>query len=67
MVAPFQAGIEAVELLGAKSLLHLKAGDQDFIARVDSRVELRAGQAADFLLDFSSLRFFDPQSGRAIR
>ena len=67
MVAPFQAQVEAVELLGAESLLHLKAGDLDFIARVNSGVELQAGQAADLMLDFSRPRLFDPQSGRAIR
>lgn len=67
MVAPFQAQVEAVELLGAESLLHLKAGDLDFIARVNSGVELQAGQAADLLLDFSRPRLFNPQSGRAIR
>jgi multiple sugar transport system ATP-binding protein len=67
MVAPFQAQVEAVELLGAESLLHLKASAQSFIARVDSAVELHTGQAADLLLDFSTLRLFDSQSGRAIR
>jgi ABC-type sugar transport system ATPase subunit len=67
MVAPFQAQVEAVELLGAESLLHLKVGAQSFIARVDSGVELHTGQAADLLLDFSTLRLFDSQSGRAIR
>lgn len=67
MLAPFQAQVEAVELLGADSLLHLTVGDQDFIARVDSSVELPAGQAADLLLDFSRPRLFEPQSGRAIR
>jgi multiple sugar transport system ATP-binding protein len=67
MVAAFQAQVKAVELLGAQSLLHLTAGDQEFIARMDSRVELPAGQTADLLLDFSSPRLFDPQSGRAIR
>ena len=56
-----------MELLGAESLLHLKAGGKSFIARVDSAVELYAGQTADLLLDFSTLRLFDSQSGRAIR
>jgi multiple sugar transport system ATP-binding protein len=67
MVAPLRAQVEAVELLGAESLLHLRAGEQDFIARVDSSAEFQAGQAVDLLLDFSRPRLFDLQSGRAIR
>jgi multiple sugar transport system ATP-binding protein len=60
--------IDAVEPLGAETLLLLSlgAGDQELIARVGRSTSLRAGDLTRVALDTAALHLFDPATGRAI-
>ena len=60
--------VEAVELLGAETLLLLAlAGErQELIARVGRRTDLRPGVATRIVLDSGALHLFDPATGKAI-
>jgi multiple sugar transport system ATP-binding protein len=60
--------VEAVELLGAETLLLLAlAGErQELIARVGRRTDLRPGVATRIVLDSNALHLFDPATGKAI-
>ncbi|MFC0469849.1 ABC transporter ATP-binding protein [Halalkalibacter kiskunsagensis] len=62
-----QAKIEVSELMGAESYLYSKVGDQDFIARVDSRTDLSAGTSLELAFNMNKVHFFDPKSELRIR
>jgi multiple sugar transport system ATP-binding protein len=60
--------VDAVEPLGAETLLVLALGvrDQEIIARVGRSTDLRAGDFSRIALDTAALHLFDPTTGRAI-
>ncbi|PRO64653.1 ABC transporter ATP-binding protein [Alkalicoccus urumqiensis] len=63
----FKAVIDVAELMGAESYLYSKVGDQDFIARVDSRTDVSSGTEIDLALDMNKAHFFDPENEQRIR
>jgi multiple sugar transport system ATP-binding protein len=59
--------IQAVEPLGAETLLMLTAGSgEEVIARIGRNTALRPGAEADLFLDTAEIHLFDPKSTKAI-
>ena len=56
------ARVEVIEPTGADTLVVLNLGGHEFTARLEPDVSLKPGQDARFLLDFSKLVCFDPES-----
>lgn len=59
--------IEVAELMGAESYLYSKLGEQDFIARVDSRSDITGGEQVDLAFDMNKVLFFDGETEQRIR
>ncbi|ETP70321.1 sugar ABC transporter ATP-binding protein [Planococcus glaciei CHR43] len=53
------AFVEVSELMGSEIVLYSKVNDQDFIARVDARFNVQAGQTIDMAFDMNKAHFFD--------
>ncbi|MEQ6389125.1 sn-glycerol-3-phosphate ABC transporter ATP-binding protein UgpC [Bacillaceae bacterium S4-13-58] len=62
----FDATIDVAELMGAESFLYLRYHDQDFIARVDSRTDIRGGDKIKLALDMNKAHFFDKDTEKRI-
>ncbi|MGD6801456.1 sn-glycerol-3-phosphate ABC transporter ATP-binding protein UgpC [Rossellomorea vietnamensis] len=62
-----RAKIEVSELTGAETMLYSRLGDQDFVARVDSRTDVEAGQTIDLAFDMNKTHFFDAETEDRIR
>lgn len=60
------AKIDVAELMGAETYLYSKIGEQDFIARVDSRSDVESGQTLELALDMNKAHFFDPETENRI-
>ncbi|MFD1017729.1 ABC transporter ATP-binding protein [Thalassobacillus hwangdonensis] len=58
--------IEVAELMGSESYLYSKLNDQDFIARVDSRSDIKGGEQIELALDMHKAHFFDKDSEERI-
>ncbi|MGD7045186.1 ABC transporter ATP-binding protein [Jeotgalibacillus proteolyticus] len=65
--ANFMADIEVSELTGAELMLYSKVADQDFVARVDARSDIKAGQKIELAFDMNKCHFFDAESESRIR
>jgi multiple sugar transport system ATP-binding protein len=61
------AKIEVSELMGAETMLYSKIDGQDFIARVDSRTDVRPDQIIQLALDMNKSHFFDKETEVRIR
>jgi multiple sugar transport system ATP-binding protein len=61
------ATIDVAELLGAESYLYSKVADQDFIARVDARSDVKNGQKITLAFDMNKVHFFDPETEKRVR
>lgn len=59
--------IEVAELMGAETYLYSKLGGQDFVARVDSRGNIKSGQTLKLALDMNKIHFFDAQTELRIK
>jgi multiple sugar transport system ATP-binding protein len=59
--------IEVAELMGAETYLHSKIGDNNFIARIDSRTDVKNGQKLQLAFDMNKVHFFDIETEQAIR
>ncbi|MFZ3589832.1 ABC transporter ATP-binding protein [Bacillus sp. DJP31] len=62
-----QAEIEVSELMGAETMLYSKVAGQDFIARVDSRTDIKPSQKIDLALDMNKCHFFDKETELRIK
>ncbi|WP_042224525.1 ABC transporter ATP-binding protein [Oceanobacillus manasiensis] len=62
-----KATIDVAELMGAESYLYSKVNEQDFVARVDSRTDVKGGQEMELAFDMNSAHFFDVESEARIR
>ncbi|RWZ55243.1 sn-glycerol-3-phosphate ABC transporter ATP-binding protein UgpC [Halobacillus fulvus] len=62
-----KANIEVAELMGSESYLYSKVGDQEFIARVDSRSDIKGGEEIELAIDMNKVHFFDTESELRIR
>ena len=63
----FLADIEVSELTGAELMLYSKVGDQEFVARVDARSDIKAGQKVELAFDMNKCHFFDVETEQRIR
>jgi len=63
----FIADIEVSELTGAELMLYSKVGEQEFVARVDARSDIKAGQQVELAFDMNKCHFFDVENEQRIR
>lgn len=61
------AKIDVAELMGAETFLYSTVSGQDFIARVDSRTDIRNGQSIALAFDMNKAHFFDKETELRIR
>ncbi len=59
--------VEVSELMGAESILYSSVSDQSFVARVDSRFNIEAGETVQLAFDLSKAHFFDVTTEERIR
>ncbi|MBI4574967.1 MAG: sn-glycerol-3-phosphate ABC transporter ATP-binding protein UgpC [Planctomycetes bacterium] len=64
---PLEGQVEVVETLGDVSVLYLARGGLRFVARVESRRRVAAGDACRFVVDPERLHVFHGAEGRALR
>ncbi|AQQ52342.1 ABC transporter ATP-binding protein [Planococcus lenghuensis] len=62
-----KASIDVAELMGAEIVLYSTVANQDFIAKVDARYNMEAGQTATLALDMNKAHFFDVGTQMRIR
>jgi multiple sugar transport system ATP-binding protein len=62
-----EAKIDVAELMGAETFLYSTVSGQDFIARVDSRTDIRNGQSIALAFDMNKAHFFDKETEIRIR
>ena len=51
------ASVEVAELMGAEIILYSQVNNQSFVARIDSRFNISAGDTIDLALDLSKAHF----------
>ncbi len=61
------AHVEVAELLGAEIMVYSQISGQEFVARVDARTDVKAGQTIDLALDMNKAHFFDVNTELRIR
>ncbi|WP_405103332.1 ABC transporter ATP-binding protein [Oceanobacillus sp. FSL H7-0719] len=61
------AKIEVAELMGAESVLYSTLKEQEFVARIDSRTDINAGDTIELAFDMNKVHFFDIDSELRIR
>lgn len=61
------AKIDVAELTGAELMIYSSLGEQDFVARLDSRADVRPGDTLDLAFDLNKAHFFDTDSELRIR
>jgi multiple sugar transport system ATP-binding protein len=61
-----RAEVQLRESLGSDIHLHLTAGRQEFVARLDNRTEARPGDCLDVVFDTANIHMFDPAKGRTL-
>ncbi|MFC0272115.1 ABC transporter ATP-binding protein [Metabacillus herbersteinensis] len=61
------ATIEVAELMGAETMLYSQIDGQEFVARVDSRSDIKPQQTIKLALDMNKAHFFDKDSEQRIR
>jgi multiple sugar transport system ATP-binding protein len=59
--------IDVSELTGAETMLYSSLEGQDFVARVDSRSDIKPGQTLDLAFDLNKAHFFDVTTESRIR
>lgn len=62
-----KASVEVSELHGAETMIYSHLEGQDFVARVDSRTDIKAGQTIELAFDMNKVHFFDKDSELRIR
>ncbi|WP_156288785.1 ABC transporter ATP-binding protein [Oceanobacillus salinisoli] len=61
------AKIDVAELMGAESFLYSKVDNQDFIARVDSRTDIKGNETIELAFDMNRAHFFDAETESRIK
>jgi multiple sugar transport system ATP-binding protein len=61
------ANIEVAEMMGSEIILYTKLSDQEVIARVDSRSDVRGGDTIELAIDMNKAHFFDKETENRIR
>ena len=54
--------VDVAELLGAETHIHTKLADNELIAKVNARADIRIGDAIELAFDMEKVHFFDPES-----
>ncbi|REJ28131.1 MAG: sugar ABC transporter ATP-binding protein [Caldibacillus debilis] len=62
-----QAKIEVAELTGAEQILYSTLNGTDFVARIDARTEVKAGDQITLAFDMNKAHFFDVETEKRIR
>jgi multiple sugar transport system ATP-binding protein len=63
---PFDFYVEVSELLGHEFILHGKFGNQSILAKVPSRVNVKAHDTIPLAMEVTKLHFFDKETQKAI-
>jgi len=58
--------VDVTELMGNEIFLYLVTGGKQFMARVDPRTRVRAGDALDLNINMDYMHLFDPKTEAAI-
>ncbi len=61
-----QTTVDVHEPIGSDIILHLSAGDQLFVARVDAHSEARMGRPAEVVFNMRKMHLFAPETSQAI-
>ncbi len=61
-----RARVDVTEMMGNEKFLHLEAGGDRFLARVDPRTRARAGEDIDLVLDTDRVHIFDASTSQAL-
>jgi len=62
-----EVNIEVAELTGAELMLYSSLAGHDFVARIDARNQIKAGDKVKLGLDLNKAHFFDPESEMRIK
>ncbi|MGE6377561.1 ABC transporter ATP-binding protein [Peribacillus muralis] len=62
----FKTNIDVAELMGAEIMLYSTLEGQDFVARVDAKNIIHAGEKIELALDMNKAHFFDKSSEQRI-
>ncbi len=65
--APIKGTVDVVELLGAELHLYVTSGKSIYVATVDPRMDVHAGNEIDLVMDMNASHLFDKNTERAIR
>ena len=63
---PFDFEVDVCELLGHEFILHGEFGKQKMLAKVSSRVDVKAHETIKLVMDVAKLRFFNKETTNAI-
>ncbi len=63
----FETKVTVSELLGAEIMVYSMFEGQEFISKLDSRNDLKAGDIVRLAMDMNKAHFFDAQTGERIR
>ena len=64
--ATVRATTDVVEFLGNEELLHVRVGEHDLVAIVDSSHRVKPGDALDLFVPMEKIHLFDAEEGKAI-
>jgi multiple sugar transport system ATP-binding protein len=62
----FSAIIRVIESAGSEKLVHIRAGEDTLIARLDPQVHLRTGDSCEFTVRMKAAHLFDIETGETI-
>jgi multiple sugar transport system ATP-binding protein len=62
----FGAKVRVIESAGSEKLVHIRAGEDLLIARLDPHVRIKTGDICEFQVRMQSAHLFDPESGKTI-
>ena len=61
------ARADVVEPLGSDTLVFMRLGDADAVARLPPSLRVAPGDRLDIAIDAGAMHFFDPSTGKAVR
>ena len=61
-----KVSVNVVEPMGSEQYVYLMTGETEFVARMDARTPIRAGQQMDIVLDMAHMHIFDRATQEAL-
>jgi multiple sugar transport system ATP-binding protein len=58
--------VNVVEPMGSEQYAYLMTGETEFVAKLDARTPIRAGQQMDVVLDLAHMHVFDRATQEAL-